>query len=42
MRRNAALALVRFNDSSGRAELVAMLQPYEVKAPVAGDVAKYA
>src|SRR5689334_7989842 len=31
VRRNAALALVRFNDASGRAELVSILQPYLVK-----------
>ena len=36
VRRNAALALVRFNDSSGREELVAVLKPYVVKAPVDG------
>lgn len=39
VRRNAALALVRFEDSSGREELVAMLRPYVVKAPVDGTVA---
>ena len=36
VRRNAALALVRFNDSSGRAELLAMLQPFTVNATAAG------
>lgn len=36
VRRNAALALVRFNDSSGRAELVAMLQPFTVNASATG------
>jgi hypothetical protein len=36
VRRNAALALVRFNDPSGRAELLAMLQPFTVKATAAG------
>lgn len=36
VRRNAALALVRFNDSSGRGELLAMLQPFTVNAPAAG------
>ena len=36
VRRNAALALVRFNDNSGREELVAVLKPYVVKAPVDG------
>lgn len=39
VRRNAALALVRFNDASGREELVSTLRPYEVKAPVEGEVA---
>lgn len=36
VRRNAALALVRFNDSSGRRELIAMLQPITVNAPATG------
>lgn len=36
VRRNAALALVRFNDDSGRAELLAMLQPFTLNAPAAG------
>jgi HEAT repeat protein len=39
VRRNAALALVRFNDPVGRHELLATLAPYEVKAPVEGEVA---
>jgi HEAT repeat protein len=39
VRRNAALALVRFNDSSGREELLSVLQPYAVKAPAEGTVA---
>lgn len=39
VRRNAALALVRFNDSSGRAELVAMLSPYLLTATTEGEVA---
>lgn len=39
VRRNAALALVRFNDSSGREELVSVLKPYEVKAGASGLVA---
>lgn len=39
VRRNAALALVRFNDPNGREELVAILQPYPVRAPVNGVVA---
>lgn len=36
VRRNAALALVRFNDSAGRQELLAVLRPYELKSPAAG------
>ena len=36
VRRNAALGLVRFNDQSGRPELLAMLQPFTVNAPAAG------
>ena len=39
VRRNAALALVRFNDKSGRAELRAILEPYPLVAPVSGVVA---
>ena len=39
VRRNAALALVRFNDASGREELVSILKPYPVRAPVSGVVA---
>jgi hypothetical protein len=39
VRRNAALALVRFNDPSGRPELLAMLSPYELKATTGGTVA---
>lgn len=39
VRRNAALALVRFNDPSGREELVSILKPYPVRAPVNGVVA---
>jgi hypothetical protein len=38
VRRNAALALVRFGDASGRVELRAMLQSVNVPAPVAGTV----
>lgn len=38
VRRNAALQLVRFGDASGRAELRAMLQPFEAKSPIAGSV----
>jgi hypothetical protein len=39
VRRNAALALVRFNDNSGREELVSVLKPYVLKAPADGVVA---
>ena len=39
VRRNAALALVRFNDASGREELVAILRPYAVKANASGTIA---
>ena len=39
VRRNAALALVRFGDPTGRKELVATLKPFPLKAPVAGVVA---
>lgn len=39
VRRNAALALVRFNDHSGRDELLAILRPYQLKATVDGKVA---
>jgi len=39
VRRNAALALVRFNDASGREELVAILKPYTVKANASGLIA---
>jgi hypothetical protein len=38
VRRNAALALVRFNDASGRGELLATLKPYPVNATAAGVV----
>ena len=38
VRRNAALALVRFSDASGRAELQAMLQPFTVEAPATGTL----
>jgi hypothetical protein len=36
VRRNAALGLVRFNDESGRLELLGVLQPFTVNAPAAG------
>jgi hypothetical protein len=39
VRRNAALALVRFNDKSGREELLAILKPYALKAPADGVMA---
>jgi HEAT repeat protein len=39
VRRNAALALVRFQDHSGREELLAVLRPYELKSPADGVVA---
>jgi HEAT repeat len=39
VRRNAALALVRFQDHSGREELLSVLKPYTVKAPAGGLVA---
>jgi hypothetical protein len=39
VRRNAALALVRFNDASGHDELLSILKPYVVKAPASGVVA---
>jgi HEAT repeat protein len=38
VRRNAALQLVRFSDPSGRVELRAMLQPFEVKSSMAGTI----
>jgi multidrug efflux pump subunit AcrA (membrane-fusion protein) len=38
VRRNAAVQLVRFNDASGRAELRATLQPYNVVAPTEGTI----
>ena len=39
VRRNAALALVRFGDASGRSEVVSMLSPYPVRAPAGGVLA---
>ena len=39
VRRNAALALVRFNDPIGRRELRAILEPYSVQAPTEGLLA---
>jgi biotin carboxyl carrier protein len=38
VRGNAALSLVRFGDASGRPQLVALLGPAKVTAPVAGKV----
>lgn len=38
VRRNAALALVRFNDPAGRPELLAMLQPFTLTAPASGTL----
>jgi hypothetical protein len=38
VRRNAALALVRFNDIGGREELVSVLKPFQVKATAEGSV----
>ncbi len=39
VRRNAALALVTFNDASGRNEVLSILSPYPVRAPASGVVA---
>jgi hypothetical protein len=39
VRRNAALALIRFNDNSGHEELVSVLKPYVLKAPGDGLLA---
>jgi hypothetical protein len=39
VRRNAALALVRFNDNSGHEEIVSVLKPYVLKAPADGVIA---
>jgi len=38
VRGNAALALVRFGDSTGRPQIVALLQPAHLTAPVAGKI----
>ena len=38
VRRNAAVQLIRFQDTSGRAEIRAMLQPYNVTSPAEGTV----
>lgn len=39
VRRNAALALVRFNDVSGREQILSILKPYAVRAPASGVIA---
>ena len=39
VRRNAALALVRFNDPGGHSEMLSILNPYPVRAPAAGVIA---
>jgi hypothetical protein len=39
VRGNAALSLIRFGDASGRAQIVALLQPAVVTAPQAGRIA---
>jgi hypothetical protein len=38
VRRNAALALVNFNDASSRSELLAMLRPFQFNTPVSGQL----
>jgi biotin carboxyl carrier protein len=38
VRGNAALSLVRFGDASGRPQILALLQPADVKAPQSGRV----
>jgi biotin carboxyl carrier protein len=42
VRDNAALALVRYGDASGHAQIVAMLKPTGVNAPLAGTVTQIA
>jgi hypothetical protein len=39
VRRNAALALVRFNDPAGHSEVLSILNPYPVRAPAGGVIA---
>jgi HEAT repeat protein len=39
VRRNAALALVRFEDTKGKAEIMAMLHPYKIRALKEGTLA---
>ena len=38
VRGNAALSLVRFADASGRAQIVALLQPAQIVAPASGRI----
>ncbi|HXO04763.1 MAG TPA: hypothetical protein VN884_03930 [Candidatus Sulfotelmatobacter sp.] len=38
VRRNAALSLVRFQDDSGHAQIVAMLRPFELNSPFEGKL----
>jgi biotin carboxyl carrier protein len=38
VRGNAALSLVRFGDATGRPQIIALLQPAKIAAPVAGKV----
>ena len=38
VRGNAALSLVRFGDASGRPQIVALLQPAKITAPISGKV----
>jgi hypothetical protein len=38
VRGNAALSLVRFGDSSGRPQIVSLLQPVTIAAPIAGRI----
>src|SRR6266849_3419989 len=38
VRGNAALSLVRFGDATGRPQIVALLQPAQIPAPVAGRI----
>jgi biotin carboxyl carrier protein len=39
VRGNAALSLVRFGDATGRGQIVALLQPATINAPVSGRIA---
>jgi biotin carboxyl carrier protein len=39
VRGNAALALVRFGDASGRPQIVSLLQPAVIRAPASGELA---